>query len=149
MINSTLVESGIYRGPRPNREDYPALSMSFRSIISLEGEDEDKIEAAGLDTANCRLYPYPISPWQIYVAGISTAYLREILTEVVALPKPLLVHCQHGEDRTGMLIAAYRMTVDHWTLPAAMDEARRFGYHGILNQGLNRTLREYAATLHQ
>jgi protein tyrosine/serine phosphatase len=36
------------------------------------------------------------------------------------------VHCKHGEDRTGAVIAAYRMSVDHWTNAQAMAEAEAF-----------------------
>ena len=46
-------------------------------------------------------------------------------------PKPVLVHCWHGSDRTGSLVAAYRIVFQDWTREAALDELRHggFGYH--------------------
>jgi tyrosine-protein phosphatase SIW14 len=46
-------------------------------------------------------------------------------------PKPVLVHCWHGSDRTGSVVAAYRIVFQNWTPAAALDELRHggFGYH--------------------
>jgi protein tyrosine/serine phosphatase len=41
----------------------------------------------------------------------------------------VLVHCLHGEDRTGLVIAAYRILVNRWTYDAAVKEMLSFGYH--------------------
>ncbi len=35
--------------------------------------------------------------------------------------KPVLVHCLHGSDRTGGVVAAYRM-IDGWTKEKALEE---------------------------
>jgi tyrosine-protein phosphatase SIW14 len=42
--------------------------------------------------------------------------------------QPVFLHCQHGSDRTGTMIAVYRMTVDGWTVNEAIDEMMRGGY---------------------
>ncbi|MFP4054083.1 MAG: tyrosine-protein phosphatase [Phycisphaerae bacterium] len=38
----------------------------------------------------------------------------------------VLFHCKHGEDRTGVLAAAYRVVVQNWTVRKAMAEMRRY-----------------------
>jgi protein-tyrosine phosphatase len=45
--------------------------------------------------------------------------------------KPALVHCLHGSDRTGAVVAAYRMTYENWSKEDAIAEFKeeRFGYH--------------------
>jgi protein tyrosine/serine phosphatase len=43
--------------------------------------------------------------------------------------QPVFVHCQHGSDRTGMMVAAYRMTVQNWDAADAMAELPNFGFH--------------------
>jgi protein tyrosine/serine phosphatase len=43
------------------------------------------------------------------------------------LPGPVFIHCQHGCDRTGTVIACYRIQHDHWTRDAAFAEARHYG----------------------
>ena len=40
----------------------------------------------------------------------------------------MLVHCRHGADRTGTVVAAYRMIVQDWSATAAIEEMRKGGY---------------------
>jgi protein tyrosine/serine phosphatase len=42
--------------------------------------------------------------------------------------QPVLVHCQHGSDRTGTMVALYRIAVQGWTKEAALDEMTQGGY---------------------
>ncbi len=42
--------------------------------------------------------------------------------------QPVLVHCQHGADRTGTMCALYRMVVQGWTKEEALREMREGGY---------------------
>jgi protein tyrosine/serine phosphatase len=43
--------------------------------------------------------------------------------------RPLMIHCQHGADRTGALVALYRVVVQGWTKEMAIEEMNRGGYH--------------------
>ena len=43
--------------------------------------------------------------------------------------KKVFVHCRLGDDRTGMMIAAYRMAAEGWTADEAMVEMRQFGFN--------------------
>lgn len=42
--------------------------------------------------------------------------------------KKIFVHCRLGDDRTGMMVAAYRMAEEGWTAAEAMNEMRSFGF---------------------
>jgi protein tyrosine/serine phosphatase len=42
--------------------------------------------------------------------------------------KKIFVHCRLGDDRTGMMIAAYRMAEERWTADEAMNEMKSFGF---------------------
>ena len=46
---------------------------------------------------------------------------------------PFLVHCQHGADRTGLVVAMYRIVFQGWTKEDAIAEMvdGGFGYHSI------------------
>jgi protein tyrosine/serine phosphatase len=46
---------------------------------------------------------------------------------------PVFVHCLHGSDRTGTMIAIYRMAVENWSKEAAIEEMTRggFGFHRV------------------
>ncbi len=53
--------------------------------------------------------------------------------------KKIFVHCRLGNDRTGMMIAAYRMDGQGWTAEQAMKEMHFFGYtavHHLMCPGL-------------
>ena len=39
---------------------------------------------------------------------------------------PVFVHCREGKDRTGMIIACYRIAHDRWTNRRAMAEAKSY-----------------------
>ena len=45
--------------------------------------------------------------------------------------QPVLVHCQHGSDRTGTMVAIYRIAFESWTKAQATDEMINggFGFH--------------------
>jgi len=53
------------------------------------------------------------------------------LRAVLLAPKPVLIHCQHGSDRTGVVAAMYRIVFEGWTKEDAVDELRHggFGFH--------------------
>jgi protein tyrosine/serine phosphatase len=40
---------------------------------------------------------------------------------------PVFVHCKRGADRTGMAVAVYRISNDHWDNEKALREAKRMG----------------------
>ena len=46
---------------------------------------------------------------------------------------PVLLHCLHGADRTGLMVAMYRMLYQHWPRERALDELRNggYGYHAV------------------
>lgn len=51
---------------------------------------------------------------------------------------PVLIHCKHGQDRTGLVSAMYRIVVQGWSKQAALDEMQHGGFgdgdnlkHGI------------------
>jgi protein tyrosine/serine phosphatase len=41
---------------------------------------------------------------------------------------PVLVHCHHGADRTGLIVALYRLLYQGWSRPQAIDELTLGGY---------------------
>jgi tyrosine-protein phosphatase SIW14 len=138
----TQVDEHVWRGPRPT----PGWSgLKLAEIISLEGKGEDDKEV--VEFSPTPVVSMPIGFSQIYFEGISLNYLESIVTEVVSARDrgagAVLVHCQHGEDRTGLVIAAYRVRFWGWTKEKAMAEALQFGYRNWLNFGLNKTWKAF------
>ena len=64
--------------------------------------------------------------------------------------KKIFVHCRLGDDRTGMMVAAYRMAREGWTADEAMLEMQHFGFssaHHFICPGLASYERNFPRTL--
>lgn len=98
-------------------------SLGIVSVVNLRNIRSDNGEVKG--TGIVPLHS-PINTWTIsyddIVCGLRT--LRDC-------PKPVAVHCLHGSDRTGCIIAAYRMVYCGWSREQALVEFidPRYGYH--------------------
>ncbi|MEO5960743.1 MAG: tyrosine-protein phosphatase [Opitutaceae bacterium] len=129
IINSTLencyrVSDDLYRCEQPEEKDIPHLrQLGIRSILNLRRHNTDPktLEKAGFSLLLQRMEADDLTVADL-VAGLRL--LRDA-------PKPVLVHCWHGSDRTGSLVAAYRIAFQDWTREAALDELRYggFGFH--------------------
>jgi len=130
------VSPGLYRGGRPGEEDVAALrDMGIKTILDLEGglfaaetdavrQERGWAEAAGIDFEHV-----PLSP----LRAPRPARVEEALA-VMADParRPVFVHCHAGVDRTGFVVAAYRVKVEGWTPEKAYEEMARLGFHSFL-----------------
>ncbi len=94
-------------------------------MLSLRTSNTDPELAAG---TGLRLEHVPITTWAVGDEEM-TAALRIINTA----PKPLLLHCYHGADRTGLTIAMYRMIFQGWSKEDAKEELVNggYGFHSI------------------
>jgi Tyrosine phosphatase family len=138
------VEGGLYRSARPQPSQFEEIRQAFTRILSLEGRAEDRKEADELSPV--LVLSDSITFADIYFTGITQARLDFILQEIDAALSfgKVLVHCEHGQDRTGLVIAAYRVRKCGWTKEAAMAEALTLGYRKYLNFGLNKTWANFA-----
>jgi protein tyrosine phosphatase (PTP) superfamily phosphohydrolase (DUF442 family) len=118
-----------YRSAQPLKAGFPALESTagIKTFVSLRAFHSDKKLAAGTGIA---LVSIPINTWNIKQRDLVRA-LAEI--EVAGKRGPVLLHCQHGADRTGLVTALHRMLNEGWTREAALDEMRdgNFGYHAV------------------
>ncbi|HEY8994349.1 MAG TPA: hypothetical protein VIM71_06800 [Lacunisphaera sp.] len=129
VINTTLgncyrVSADLYRCEQPDKKDIPDLkALGIRSILNLRrwNSDPKAFEQAGFVPLLQRMEADDLT------ADDLVAALRLFRNA----PKPAIVHCWHGSDRTGSIVAAYRIVFQNWTPAAALDELRHggFGYH--------------------
>ena len=123
------VAPGILRGAQPEPEGYATLkAMGVRTVISLRTNHGERkaIEAAGM-----RYVEIPISLWK----DVDPAAVQDALS-VMTDPanQPVFVHCSRGVDRTGVVVAVYRMEVDGWSEAEAEAEMEAFGFHAFWSQ---------------
>ena len=74
---------------------------------------------------------------------VSEQDIEAILKLLRNAPKPVLVHCWHGSDRTGIVVAAYRIIEQKHPVEAAEKEFtdERFGHHEFWYGNLRKLLR--------
>ncbi len=132
--NLYRIEDGLYRGAQPSADGFRQLTgLGVRTVLDLAGGAGDDRYAPG---GTVKLFHVPMSAWGLHDDLVAKA-LR-----IMADPqnRPLMVHCQHGADRTGALVALYRVVVQGWTKEQAVREMNEGGYH---HSGLFRNLDRY------
>jgi len=113
LIERTLKKNGI--------ESIVALSDSGMKPADLEAEEQ----AAAKLGIERNVFP---------LSGDGTGKLEEYTDAITAIDhaihdgKPVLVHCVAGAQRTGGVIAAYRLLVEKQSPEQAFAEMRRFGH---------------------
>jgi protein tyrosine phosphatase (PTP) superfamily phosphohydrolase (DUF442 family) len=125
--NLHKVSNTLYRSAQPSPEGMKKLkAMGIETIVNLRSfhSDRDEIRVTGL--AYEHIY---MKAWHVEEED-AIKFLQ-----IVTNPKrsPVLVHCQHGADRTGTMCALYRVAVQGWSKEEALQEMVQggFGFHGI------------------
>ncbi len=129
MINTSLgncyrVSDELYRCEQPKLENAENLhALGIRSILNLRQHHTDSAE---FEVVGFTLLVERMEADELTVDNLVAA-----LRQFRAAPKPVMVHCWHGSDRTGSVVAAYRIVFQNWTPAAALDELRHggYGYH--------------------
>lgn len=126
LPNLHRVSDKLYRSAQPTAEGMrQAERLGIRTVVSLRSRQRDASLAAGTDLL---LRHVPMRAWDPHMPGVVAA-----LSAIAVSPGPVLVHCWHGADRTGMVVALYRMVEQGWTREAAIREMLEggYGYHSI------------------
>ena len=127
--NLHQVEKNFFRGAQPDASGFKGLSATHgvRTVISLRAFNADEPLATGLDLDLKRVR---INTWNIKHKDVVAA-LQDVRR--ASRDAPVLLHCQHGADRTGMISALYRILYQGWSKVAALDEMQKgmFGYHAV------------------
>ena len=143
LPNFRQVNQHLYRGGQLKRGSIGHLAqLGIRTIVNLRATDEhSRAEEAEAKAAGLRFYNVPMGAY-----GKPTDEEVERVLAVISDPanQPVFVHCQRGKDRTGTIIACYRLTHDNWTIEQALQEASQIGM-GWWEFGMKKYLREFAA----
>jgi protein tyrosine/serine phosphatase len=77
------------------------------------------------------------------VTGSEAHRIDEVL-DLMDDPKaqPVFVHCEHGVDRTGLVVALYRVKYQNWDIEAAHREMVAMG-HNTWHQIFNHEMDDY------
>ena len=125
--NLHKVSDMLYRSAQPSAEGMANLkAMGIETIFNLRSFHSDRDEIGNTGLAYEHIYMKAWHPEE----EDAVRFLQ-----IVTNPKrtPVLVHCQHGADRTGTMLALYRIAVQGWTKEEATREMTQggFGFHEI------------------
>lgn len=141
LSNVGRVAPGVLRGAEPGKEGYVTLkAMGVKTVIDMRTTANEK---KAVETAGMNAVAIPIE--------MTRDGLKEKVDKVVALMAdpanhPVYVHCRHGQDRTGIVVAAFRMKQQGWSLADAETEMQAFGFNDIW-VNFKKFIRGYGAEL--
>jgi protein tyrosine phosphatase (PTP) superfamily phosphohydrolase (DUF442 family) len=125
--NLHKVSDKLYRSAQPTAEGMTNLvALGIKTVVNLRDNHSDSDEIGDLTLKARRI--------EIFTANMKDKYVDEFLSIVDDTNAvPVLVHCQHGADRTGTMCAMYRILREGWTVDDAIDEMKNggFGYHSV------------------
>lgn len=124
LNNFYQVSDDVYRSGQPSKDQMAQLEQQgIKSIINLRAMHSDRDEVDGTNLT---------SYWvRINAGNITDEKMISVLKLIKKSPKPVLIHCWHGSDRTGVTIAMYRLVFQNWSKQAAIDELMQpeYGHH--------------------
>lgn len=127
LPNLYKVSDDLYRSAQPTEEGMQQLeNIGIKTVINLRliHSDRDEIEEKELDYERIK-----VATWNPEIEDI----VRFLKVVNDSNNTPVLVHCQHGADRTGTMCAIYRIVVQGWSKEQAIEEMTLggFGFHKI------------------
>lgn len=126
--NLFRITPSLYRSAKLTRGDVAHLkALGIRKVVSFRAFHSDHRILAGSGIAVLRI---PVNTWRIRDRDM-VAVLKVLRT--VEEDGPVLIHCQHGADRTGLVCALYRVVYQGWSKEDALHELQHggFGFHTI------------------
>jgi protein tyrosine phosphatase (PTP) superfamily phosphohydrolase (DUF442 family) len=126
IINFSQVDQHVYRGAQPTTEGFDYLAkIGVKTVLDLRESGERASREALLVTSLGMQYV------NVPMTGLTPPTKTEITRILVLLEDStagaVFVHCLRGADRTGAVIAAYRIDHGHWDNDRALKEAMSFG----------------------
>jgi len=136
LPNLHRVNATLYRSAQPSREGFVRLDTHLspgsgdppiRTVVSLRTSRDDASLVA--ESSALRLEEISFNTWHPEDEDV-VKFLRIATTPAL---QPVLVHCRHGSDRTGTMVAIYRIVIEGWTKSQATDEMVHggFGFHPL------------------
>lgn len=151
--NFARLSPTLYRGAVPkSKQDLKLLKHAgVRAIVDFQARP-NPLEAKWAKDLNLKYLPVPwtahLHRALLYQYVYNTArHFLEVLADEENLP--VYVHCYHGRERTGTMIAVYRIAIENWSYERARDEMLSFGVNKWLHFNLFLFLKRFARVLRE
>lgn len=129
LPNLNQVAPNLYRSAQPTAKGFGAAQSDLKvlTVINLRESQTDAVLLQGLQILEQSV---PMNAMSIKQEDV-VAVLK--LIKAGEEKGPVLVHCKHGADRTGVVIAMYRILYQGWSKEQAIDEMEHggFNFHAV------------------
>ncbi len=125
LKNFYQIDDKVYRSAQPDTKGFQELTaLGVRNVLSLRDFHSD--HAANKLSLN-------LFRVKMEAGEVEAAKVVEALRIIRNAQGPVLVHCWHGSDRTGLVCAMYRIVFQGWSREEAIDELMHggYGYHAL------------------
>jgi tyrosine-protein phosphatase SIW14 len=113
----------LYHGGQPSKSGFRILAKMGIDIVVDQRGSRDSERKIVTDLG----MQYVAIPWRCSFP--KDKVFAQFLTLLRKNPgKKIFVHCRVGDDRTGMMIASYRMAQEGWSAEKAEKEMEKFGF---------------------
>lgn len=141
LPNFGQVTESLYRGGQPASVGLAKLREFGIDIIVNFRNEPGKIEAERQRVERLGMR-YVSIPWR----GKDDPDDRQVAAFLRLLRenagKRVFVHCQRGSERTGVMVAAFRILEQGWTPTQALQEMETFGFRGFWFRHLKRYVKQ-------
>jgi protein tyrosine/serine phosphatase len=141
-----VVSSQLYRGAQPEDAGFAELKKLGIDIVVNLRHEADRIarERTLVEAQGMR---YVSIPWR-GKQDPKTEQMAQFLGLLRDNPdRKVFVHCQRGAERTGVMVACYRMSREHWTSDQALAEMEASRFRAGRFAHLERFVREFPTLL--
>ncbi|HEY6011981.1 MAG TPA: dual specificity protein phosphatase family protein, partial [Nitrospirota bacterium] len=125
LRNFYKLDDKVYRSAQPDTKGFKELqALGIKNVLSFRDyRSDDNGKDSGLN-----LYRV-----EMETGDITTEKVIEALRIIKNADGPILIHCWHGSDRTGLVSAMYRILFQGWSKDEAIDELMHggYGYHSL------------------
>jgi tyrosine-protein phosphatase SIW14 len=123
--NFYQVDQNVYRGAQPTEDGVSYLAkLGVKTVLDLRETDRrSKAEEAMVTAAGMKYVNVPMTG----LKPPTEAEISRVLGILEGNSGSVFVHCKRGADRTGVVIASYRIDQNKWSNKQALDEAKARG----------------------
>lgn len=146
--NSGKINDSLYRGAQPQITALEELrKLGITTIVDLRSEDHSTREREKAEAERLGMHFLNI-PVGGFSAPTNDQVVRFLSLFSDNAHEKVFVHCHYGEDRTGVFIAAYRITFEKWPLEQAVNEMHAFGFNSFWQRDMKSFVRDFPGRLH-
>ncbi len=146
VSNAGKVSEMLLRGAQPSAQGLAELKkLGVTTIVDLRGNSGPVAwERAQAESLGMRFVNIPVRGWSAPSDAQAAKFLQLVQHDPT---QKIFMHCHYGEDRTGVMVATYRIAQQNWTPEQAVAEMNSFGFHYHLYPAMKAYVLEFPAKL--